>query len=321
MNNRNELESARVKASSFSGKLEVIEPGRLDPRRTADTIIELLQSIYSNHALAKNQGQLESDIAWGKVKPWVITRENQPVACAALITNDDDTVELGRAVSLETGTGVGKLAMLLAANAASPGSLVAEVRLADDFLGIPSGEATQRICFGILKLFPHAVLPTFAHGSPLRNEMFAFSSELRILPDSSITASVLNILSGRSLAGTPRKVHLSISNPFRVGIPVDDGLSLEDFQRQSRQAASGCTLIPIEATDQNLATIAWLQQNEFVLAGLDRHTGPNGLPVLLLATLAQGTILAPTKLAGNLPFALERDIEDISNNFQQLTGR
>ena len=77
----------------------------------------------------------------------------------------------------------------------------------------------------------------------------------------------------------------------------------------------------LEANDQNLSTIAWLMAHDFVLSGVDRNLGENGLPVLLLATLAHGTMLAPTKASGTLPQQLRADILHISSQFNQLVER
>lgn len=319
MNIKEELRKAWTKASSIPGSLEVLTPNELQPGFASQTIIKLLESTYANHAISHNPMRFEQDITAGMVRPWIVTRDSQPVACAALIAQSDGTFELGRAVSVENGSGAGKLAMLTAAQS-STGPLVAEVRLADEFAGIFSGEATQRICFGILELVPHAVIPAFAHGSPKRNEMFAFSATQATLPKRTIIQSISQTLSGRDFRGVHQKLAVVQESPVRVAVPSDSGISLTEFHAASRFGASGCSMVSLEVTDQNLATIAWLSEHEFVTAGLDRIPGQNGLPVILLATLAHGTILSPTKIGNSLPQYVQRDIHRISEQFTHILG-
>lgn len=319
MNLKEELHKAWVKASSLPGNLEVLSPCELEPGFAAQTIITLLESTYANHAISRDPKRFKHDIATGMVKPWIVTRERQPVACAALIAQSDGTFEVGRAVSVENGSGTGKIAMLTAAQS-SPHSLVAEVRLADEFAGISSGEATQRICFGILELVPHAIIPAFAHGNPTRNEMFAFSAARVAHSERTITDSVMETLSGRTSRGVAQKLAVVQEKPFRIAVPSDSGTDLSEFHTVSRFGESGCTMVPLEVTDQNLATIAWLTEHEFIPAGLDRNLGPSGLPVILLATLAHGTLLSPTKIGSSLTVDMQRDIHRISKQFTHILG-
>lgn len=320
MNIQNELDKAWQKAQSFPGELAILGPNDLDPDRAAETFIDLLQQTYVNHGLSQNPALFGSGIRNHQIEPFVVTRDNQPVACAALIKQSDGTSELGRAVSIENSTGVGKIAMLSAALSTND-HLVAEVRLADFFGDIPSGEATQKICFGVLGLVPHAIVPAFAHGDPLRNEMFGFAAEQVKLINSSPTQTALCALAGRNPADLPKNIQLVQKTPFKVAVPSDNGLNTDDFHRASRYGEPGCSMVIAEATDQNLSTIAWLMAHDFVLSGVDRNLGENGLPVLLLATLAHGTMLAPTKASDTLPQQLRADILHISSQFNQLVER
>lgn len=321
-----ELSRAWDKARSFPGELKLLSPDDLDPALAASTVIKLLQQTYVSHGIAENSAQVENDIRAKQVEPWIVTRDNCPVACAALVHQSDGSVEIGRAVSIEKGSGTGKIAMLAAAKSRGATPVVAEIRLADEFAGIPGSEATQRICHGILGLDIHAILPPFRHGRhPVTggkyNEMFGFAAEQVRLIDSSPIQTAQSTLAGRNPVGLPKNIQVVQNTPFQVAVPSDSGLNAEDFHVASRHGEPGCTMIAAEATDQNLATIAWLMAHDFILAGVDRSLGESGLPVLLLATLAHGTMLAPTKASDTLPKQLRTDILQISKQFNGLIKR
>ena len=328
MNNiKFELSMAWKKAASKPGELKIFSPNELDPSFAARTFMHALIETYGSHGISQNGPQLENDIAAGNVKPWIVTRSDTPIACAALVKQPDGTVEIGRAVSLEPGTGAGKIAMLTAALSAGTSPLVAEIRLAKTFAGIPGGEATQRICHGILGLTIHAIVPPFRHGrhpdtQTQYNAVFGLAAENVQIIDSSPLSTANQAISTRIDSSTPVKnMQLMQVNPFRIAVPVDSGINIKDFQRESRFGDPGCTMTALEANDQNLSTIAWLMAHDFVLSGVDRNLGENGLPVLLLATLAHGTMLAPTKASGTLPQQLRADILHISSQFNQLVER
>ncbi len=327
MNIKNELDKAWQKAQSFPGELAILGPNDLDPDSTADIFRDLLEKTYIRHGVSQHADEFSSAIRAGEIEPCIVTRDNQPVACAALIKQSDGTSELGRAVSVELGTGAGKIAMLTAALSAGTSPLVAEIRLANTFAGIPGGEATQRICHGILGLTIHAIVPPFRHGrhpdtqTPY-NEVFGFAAKNVPIFDSSPLSTANQAISTRINSSTPVKdMQLMQVNPFRIAVPVDSGINIEDFQRGSRFGDPGCTMTALEANDQNISTIAWLIAHDFVLSGVDRNLGENGLPVLLLATLAHGTMLAPTKASDTLPQQLRADILHISSQFNQLVER
>lgn len=325
-NIKEELARAWEKAQGFPGELRLLSPDQLDPAFAASTVVKLLQQTYVSHGITENSDAVEKDIKGQKVVPWIVTRDNQPVACAALVHQSDGSLEIGRAVSTENGSGAGKIAMLEAARSKGPARLVAEIRLADSFADIPGSEATQRICHGILGLTVHAILPPFRHGRhPVTrdkyNEMFGFAAEHVKLMSSSPLQTALGVLNGRNSAGPAKSIQILQSKPFKVAVLSDSGLSPEDFHKASRDGEPGCTMVATEATDQNLATIAWLMAHDFVLSGVDRNLGANGLPILLLATLAHGTMLAPTRASNTLPKQLKADILHISNQFNQLIER
>ncbi len=321
MNNiNNELEKAWKKAQNFPGQLELLGPSELESEFAALAVMKMLETIYAHHGVSDNLAGFEAEIKSGQIEPWIVTRSGKPVACAALIHQRDGSVEIGRAVSIENGTGVGKIAMLSAADNRGSSPLVAEVRVAGKFAGVPGSEATQRICLDLLNLVPHALLFAFDHGvNPLRREMFAFSAEGVELIDHSPILTAKDTLSNRSLAGPIRNLRLVQNAPFRVAVPDDLGCSVSSFSNESRAVGGGFTLVPVEVTDQNLGTIGSLLSNEFEIVGLDRKLGQFGLPVIWLSTIARGEVLAPTMPSSVLPRQLRQDIQTIDHKFQILT--
>ena len=327
MNIQNELDKAWQKAQSFPGELAILGPNDLDPDRAAETFIDLLQQTYVNHGVSQNPALFGSGIRNHQIEPFVVTRDAVPVACAALIKQSDGAKEIGRAVSIENSTGVGKIAMLTAALSTDHSQLVAEIRLADKFAGIPGGEATQRICHGILGLTVHAILAPFQHGShpstgAKYNEVFGFASKnVKLIKDSPVQTAK-QVIVNRSTTNIPLKgIEIVQTNPFRVGVVSDMGMNLTDFQQESRLGKPGCTLVSIEANDQSMSTIDWLMTHDFILSGIDRLPGNNGLPILFLSTLAHGSLLAPTRPSDTLPKNLRSDIRDISIQLNQLLER
>jgi hypothetical protein len=315
-----ELEAAWKKANSHDGVVKLITPGILDPTVSAKTLIGLLNSAYTNHAISKDPVKVEHDIKQGNVSPWFVTRNDVPVACAALIRQDEKSSELGRAVSIEKRTGVGKIAMLSAAAHKGSSTLFAEVRLADEFAGIPGSEATQRICLDLLQLVPHALVFAFNHGSPIRREMFAFSSENMHIESNSPLLTAQKVIAGRDVNGPVRRLKQVQDSPFKIITIDDSGMTPQDISKRSRSRGSGFTLAKVEATDYNLSTINMLMQNDFELVGLGRNLGSSGLPVIWLATVARGETLAPTSPSPVLPNNLRKDILVIDTKFRQLAG-
>lgn len=313
-----ELEAAWKKASSHNGVVKLITPGILEPAESAKTLIGLLNSAYTNHAISKDPVKVELDIKQGNVSPWFVTRNNIPVACAALIRHDDESSELGRAVSIEKGTGVGKIAMLSAVTQKGSSTLLAEVRLANEFAGIPGSEATQRICLDLLQLVPHALVFAFSHGSPVRREMFAFSAENIRIENESPLLTAQKVIAGRDINGPVRRLKQVQDSPFKIVTVDDSGMTTQDISKRSRSRGSGFTLAQIEATDHNMSTINTLMQNDFEIIGLGRNLGSSGLPVVWLATVARGETLAPTSPSPVLPNNLKNDILVIDTKFRQL---
>lgn len=316
-----ELEASWTKAVKRGGRLEILQPDTLSPKEASASLIKLLQSTYTNHAISRRPKQLQDDIESHNVKPWFVTRDNLPVACAALVKQENDAIELGRAVSIENGTGVGKVAMLTAAIHKGASTLVAEVRLAREFDGVPGSEATQRICLDLLRLVPHALVFAFNHGTPLRREMFAFSSENINIVNNSPLQTAQKVLLGRNTSVPTRRLIEVQDAPFRIITVDESGIDHQDMSMQCRSSGSGFTLAQIEATDQNLGTIRELMDNDFELVGLGRNVGQSGLPVIWLATVARGETLAPTSPSSVLPSELQDDIRSIDTKFRKLAGK
>lgn len=315
------LNQSWLKAAMHGGETRMFSPREIDPVDSARIMVNLLQSLYIQHDISKNTDQVVSSILNGDVEPWIVTHNSKPVACAALVRQEKGVVELGRGASIERGTGAGQIAMLMAAINKGSNTLVAEVRLAGEFMGIPSGEATQRICFGILDLVPHAFFPAFAHGGPRRREIFAFSSEKSHTKNDSPLATATAIIANRNTEGIPKKLKIIKELPFRIAVPSNDGTNFEDFQTITRENQAGCTLIPIEATDNNLSTIGALMRSGFVLTGIDRNIGADGKPILMFATVGVGTLIAPTNPSEVLPKNTREDIQSVARSFNVIVGR
>lgn len=308
------------KAASFGGEICLHSPGETSANFAATTMISLLESTYIKHAISNNQVALEQDIISGRVQPWIVCHDQKPVACAALVDQGDGNVELGRAASIENGSGAGKIAMLSAVLNKRRSSIVAEVRLADKFSGIPGSEATQRICFSILELIPHAFLPAFSHGDPNRNELFGFSAENIKLINHSPILTAQKTIADRDTIGELGRLRLVQTKPFRVAERDNSGSDILSFVKESRAEGSGCTLVPIEVTDRNMGTISALLNNEFIISGLDRKLGPNNLPIIWLGTVGRRTLLAPTNASECLPKPTRKEIEEVARKFNSLAG-
>lgn len=315
------LNKAWSKAISRGGETHVFFPEEKDPIDSAQIMISLLESLYVQHDISKDKNRVISSILKGDVMPWIVTHNDEPVACAALVQQERGVVELGRGASIDRGSGAGQIAMLMAAKNKGQNTLIAEVRLADEFLGIPSGEATQRICFGILDLVPHAFFPAFAHGDPRRREIFAFSSEKSHTKNNSPIETATVLIANRDTTGLPKRIKIINDLPFKIAVPSEEGIDFGDFQMIVRENTAGCTLVPVEATDSNLSTIGTLMRSGFVLTGIDRNIGEEGKPIMLFATVGVGTLIAPTIPSDILPSNTKRDINLVAQSFEKLTRR
>ncbi len=316
--------------------MQILAPGDLTSEETADNLIALLQAMYVEHGITKNREQLVSDINAGSVLTWFAKKEGKFVATASLIKQADGAWELGRAVSLDRGNGIGKRVILEALKFHienhPDAPLTAEVRVADEFKGIPSGLATQKIFFDtinkILPITPFAVAPLFAHGEPLRNEQFILSAS-DVKPGKTISENIAESINGRSTKGIVQGLQVVRTAPFRLAIPQDGGQPASEVAAESANF-DGCSLFPIEVTDRNMPLIGMLSAHpDMVLCGIDRVMGSEGKPVVLIATVGfRGDIwngetsqLAPTKITDSLPSAIRKDIQNIADRFSQIHKR
>lgn len=302
--------------------VSILGPGDVMAEDQAAWLVDLLSSVYVRHGITKNWEELWLDIVGGKCRPWFAVRDGQPIASAALIRQTDGAVEIGRAVSLENG--VGGLLMLLAVAdhlSHSDTPVMAEVRVSDQFIGVPSGEATQTICFRHLGLTPQALVPAFNHGEPNRQEMFLFSSSEKIA-----TGAPLILPDNRAFDRFIRKTALAIAaegfcqspeilsvkeglissrwgvvfqEPFNLVVPEKSGMGLATVINAAEKR-SPFTLIPLSMDGTHLADLVECLNLGLVPCGFDRNPDRNGHPVLLLGKLRQGTLLAPIKIVSGL---------------------
>lgn len=294
----------------------------LPVRTQADWLTSLLCKVYVQHGITKNREKLESDIESGVCKIWFGVKDGQPISSAAVIKQVDGSIEIGRAVSLVKG--VGSLLRFMAISdhlAHSSGPVISEVRVADEFGGIPSGEATQVVCFKHLGLIPQAAVPAFGHGAPFRQEMFLFSSSEKIesgepiiLPDERASLDLIMktaLAVGSAALDSKQKIEMAKetgqiswwdlirSEPFCLMTPAKLGISLEAGLVEAETKSPFC-LIPLSTSPRNAINIVDCLNHGFIPCGFDRKLDSEGYPVLLLGKLRAGIMLAPVKLVSGL---------------------
>jgi len=310
----------------------------LSSETSADWLTNLLCQMYVQHGITKNRDKLIADIKSGNCRPWFAVRDGDAIAAAALVKQSDGSVEVGRAVSFEKN--VGGLLMLLAAAdhwAATNEPLVAEVRVSDNFLGVPSSEATQVISIGHLGLSSHALVPAFNHGEPNRQEMFLFSSSKKIesglplfLPNDKngiefITQTGLamakGILSFQPEVRFGTEVlsfgwQIVQSEPFSVVLPSQHGVTLERVINES-ELFSSFTLIPLSTNPNNTGAMIECLNNNFIPCGVDRNLDQDGHLVILFGRLRTNTLVAPIRIISELfEIDLVEAINKINNKFR-----
>jgi len=308
------------KIARVPDNISIVTPGDMIPAQIqADWLILLLCRMYTEHGITKRRDQLIKDIEHQDCKTWFAVKEGKPVASAALVAQTDGSREIGRAVSLENG--VGGLLMMMAAKehlSTSASPLVAEVRVADEYLGVPSGEATETICLKHLGLTPHALVPAFNHGSPVRQEQFLFSSsqpltvaETVALPEDRHSS---NLIRSTAIALAENRFHKKIrveacsnhreslgwdvvmTSPFSVALPSKKSSANLEKILDFTESQSAFTLLPIEARPEAVGAITECLNQGFVPCGVDRNLGEHGHPVILLGKLRANTLLAPIKI-------------------------
>lgn len=308
--------------------IEIVTPTEgMDSATQALWMIHLLSNMYVSHGITKSPKKLRQAIEAQECQPWFAVRDNMPIASAALIKQSDGSVELGRAASLEQGNGIGGLVMLMAAlehlrNSSTP--LVAEIRAPKEFEGIPSGEATQRICIRDIGLNVHAIGPFFGHGQPFRHEPFMLATtqdpikratifagttaeevkrvKQRLEPLVSTIAQHVEFRSARE-NGKHVGWETVATEPFTIQVPSEEGSS-------STEHGEGFTLKLVESSPENIgATLACLASD--TLLGVDRNMGKNGFPVLLFGHLDRSKLLAPLHLSHVVPAKQRRSLESV----------
>jgi hypothetical protein len=322
--NRQTLEAVIArKTETLSSGVSILTPSEGLPTNTqAEWLVSLLGQMYVEHGITKKREQLLADIESGRCKLWFALRDGVPIGSAALISQPDGSAEVGRAVSMENG--VGGLLMLMAAVeqlSSGNGPVLAEVRVSDNFAGVPSGEATQTICFHHLGMHPQALVPAFNHGIPVRQEQFLFSSTDRMkasepimLPDDRATidllsATALSLVQNSFVDGVNTRVtserltlpgwSIVAMEPFSVIVPDGSGTSL-GVALANAENRNAFSLIPLSTKPQNASAIIECLNHCFVPCGFDRNPDIEGFPVLMLGKLRQGTLLAPIKLISDL---------------------
>ncbi len=304
--------------------VRILGPDELSTQDKSIHLVRLLQEMYVQHGIVQNLEKLRDDIDYGNVLPWFAKKDGKFIATASLIKQGDGSWEVGRAVCLDGGNGLGKHVILQAVKFhienhwGAP--LVAEVRAAKDYKGVPSGLATQKIFLGLVDeitgMTPYGVAPLFSHGSPVRNETFILSSS-DVNTGQTISGRIFDATNNRSTNGTVKCLEVVQHSPFRLAVPSDTGTKVGDVIADSLNT-KGCTFFPIETTDANMPLIGMLTADKRVVAcGVDRVTGREGKPVLFMAMLGRGTMLAPTEINSKiLNREMRNDIQKIADKFR-----
>ena len=332
--NKEILSEQLANSEAKSPEVKILTPGMLTVEKTAENLISLLQAMYVEHGITKNREKLVGDISSGNVLTWFAEKDRKMIGTASLVKQSDGAWELGRAVSLDRGNGIGKRVILEALRFHLENhtnlALTAEVRAASEFKGIPSGEATQKIFLGtisrILPITPFAIAPLFSHGDPLRNESFILSAS-DVKPGKTISERIAETVNNRSTKGVIPRVRIVQTSPFQLIIPDNQGISASNILSEVDNF-DGCTLFPIEATDQNMPLIGMLSSNKkMVVCGVDRVLGNEGKPVVFIAEIGFGlhfekdgsfsdhTLLAPTQIGDSLEPKVKKDLQEIADKF------
>ncbi len=318
--NRESLQTKLAAARNL--ELDIVGPSDVTPEIASRAMIGLLQAIYTEHALSNDRQTLIATIDSGTVLPWFARLNNETVATASLIQQQNGAWEIGRCVALQRGKGIGTAVILQAVlhhlDHHPHEALVAEVRAPQEFAGIPSGEATQRIFLGeMIGLVPHAIAPLFAHGDPLRNEPFILAAS-DVKPGKTISERIAEALRGRSTEGTVVPLRVVHETPFRLVVPDPEGKQATEVMAER---IPGCTLFPIEAVDAHMPLLGLLANTPgIVFCGVDRLPGQREhKPIILAASFLGGDnnerLLAPAQVSEVLPGPIRRDLQQIADQF------
>lgn len=301
------------KRANLSKDVRIIRPGEtfVSPETQAQWLIALLNKMYFEHGVSKNVQAVIDSIKSGREKYWFALEKGKPVAVVGLI-DQGGKVEIGRAVSFAKTNGLGGLLYLEAARdqqLKSDKSLVAEVRAASEFKGIPGGVATLKLNYEYLNFFPHAFIPMFGHGNPYRQEFFLLGSDKKIeyaksvVPDDNRVTRYLknhglgfanefiqdhDIAKGKKQGSD--KYEILMSSPISVVAPKENGSSLESVEKANKNPG---ILQVVELAPHNMSALISLLNNNYIPVGIDSETSGAKNSVLLLYKLNASTLLAP----------------------------
>lgn len=335
-------QKSQARERGVSRLVEIHQPNEVDPETQAEWMIELLSQIYVEHGIAKAKEKIKNSIQSGQTKTWFATNHTgKPIATASLI-NLGNKVELGRGASIKRGEGIGGQIMRLAAidhltnNPHKP--LLAEVRLAQKFKKVPGSTATQKISFKEIGFTPHAAMPTFTHGDPIRTELFAFSciqaeskSNPLFIPNNPSAEKLINsnvtpflkelfpqtkIIKTNPPKGQVRWQTVQ-TQPFKVLEASKEGKTIN----QALNTNHHFTLIPLEATKEHAGEMNQLLKTGAIPCGIDRETGVNNHPTIFFGFKNPKTLLAPTLITHNIPENLIPSIKNIDKQFRNNKKR
>lgn len=315
-NNRKENKAEdkiREKERLVGANVQIISPKNfVDPQIQANWLIQLLNKMYFEHGVSKNVNAVIENIKTGKDKYWFALENDRPVAVVGLI-NQGNKVEIGRAVSFAETKGLGGLLYLKAASDFREHSqlpLVAEVRVSDEFLGIPGSIQTMILNYDYLQFIPHALIPMFGHGNPYRQEYFLLGSDQKIkkatsvLPANSKAAKYIeehglkfadNFVTDHKILNLSEKgttnFEIVTTTPITVAVPSKGGSRLDTTERKNPNKAM---LIVVELKPDNMSAITHLLNNDFVPVGIDSLPSNDGNTVLLFHKLDKRVLVAPT---------------------------
>lgn len=332
--NKQEVTKADKKISEkeryINNSVKIITPtDRVNPKKQAKWLILLLNKMYHEHGVSKNVSEVVKKISSGQDKYWFALEKGKPVAVVGLI-DQGGKVEIGRAVSFANTKGLGGFLYLKVARSHQLGSkqpLVAEVRAADEFKGVPNGIATLLLNYDYLGFVPHAFIPMFGHGNPYRQEFFLLGSDHTIdssksfIPDNKKAAQYIQshglnfaqeFVGQHSIVQSSQtgsiKFETVLENPITVVVPSKNGSSLETIEKSNNNPG---ILQVVELSPINMSAVLNLLENGFVPVGIDSARSKNGNTVLLLYKLNKEILLAPNV------FEIKRERKKVARLFSQ----
>lgn len=308
-----------AKELNLAESVELVRPeSGVHPQIQAEWMVQVLSEIYVRHGITANVSGLEASIQNGDCRCWFALEDEEPISCVALVRQADGAIELGRAASLNRGKGVGSLLMLESAIdhfTHSDMPLVAEVRMAADFEGVPGSEATQVVMLRHIGLEPHALVPMFGHGDPCRQEQFVLGSSEIIQeslpmwwPETSNSKRLLHetvggivlggFLPNTTVGGSESRTPFSgweVDNEAPFAVLKSAGGTRVGLEQALEEALGKkpFVLMPIPASPENSGVVDSALENGLVPCGVDRSLDDQGFPILLFGKLDHRVKLAP----------------------------